>query len=167
MRGPVAISLVVSTLGREAPLFKLFESLSGQTNHNFEVVIVDQNGDDRLAALVGCPWPFNVTWIREPNIRGLSRARNIGWRAARGQILLFPDDDCWYPSWLLAKGEELMDSLNSDIVTGRAADELGRDINGRFAQLPHRIDRRNVWVSGIEWMMLFKKRRAYRCRRLR
>jgi hypothetical protein len=52
---------------------------------------------------------------------------------------------------------QVLRSVDGDIVTGRAADENGRDINGRYAKLRQRINRSNVWISGIEWVMLFKK----------
>jgi glycosyltransferase involved in cell wall biosynthesis len=153
----IRISLVVATLGRTIELDRLFRSLSAQDRADFEVILVDQNADARLEQLAGGNWPFPVNWIHVPNIRGLSRARNIGWRAAQGEFLIFPDDDCWYPPWLLSRGIEILDAAQADIVTGRAADEQGNDINGRYAQKPHRIDRANVWISGIEWVMLFKK----------
>ncbi len=153
----VNISLVVATLGRSVELDRLFESLSAQDRTDFEVILVDQNADNRLERLAGGNWPFPVKWIHLPDIRGLSRARNIGWKAAQGELLIFPDDDCWYPPWLLSRGVEILNATQADIVTGRAADEQGNDINGRYAQKPHRIDRTNVWISGIEWVMLFKK----------
>lgn len=151
------ISLIVATLGRSDELERLFESLSAQEFRDFEVILVDQNEDNRLERLAQRNWPFQVIWLRTPNIRGLSRARNVGWKAAKGDLLIFPDDDCWYPPQLLSRGVDLMASSRADILTGRAADEMGNDINGRYAQQPQRIDRSNVWISGIEWMMLFKK----------
>jgi glycosyltransferase involved in cell wall biosynthesis len=153
----IKISLVVATLGRSDELERLFHSLCAQQRHDFEVILVDQNEDNRLERLAQQNWPFPVNWLRTPNIRGLSRARNIGWKVARGELLIFPDDDCWYPPWLLSRGIDLMASSQADILTGRAADEQGNDVNGRYAQQPHRIDRFNVWISGIEWVMLFKK----------
>lgn len=153
----IKISLVVATLGRVAELYKLFESLADLDRSDFEVILVDQNADERLEPLSKRDWPFQVNWIHSPSIRGLSRARNIGWKVARGELIIFPDDDCWYPPWLLSRGEQLMSACRADILTGRAADERGNDINGRYAQVAHSISRSNVWVSGIEWMMLFRK----------
>ncbi len=154
----INISLVVATLGRTVELYKLFDSFSAQQRTDFEVLVVDQNPDDRLAQLTNQSWPFPVIRLHVPSIRGLSRARNIGWKAARGTLVIFPDDDCWYPPGFLTHGIELMTALQADILTGRAADEEGHDINGRFAQKQHMIDRANVWISGIEWVMLFTKR---------
>jgi glycosyltransferase involved in cell wall biosynthesis len=153
----IKISLIVATLGRSSELYKLFDSLAGQDRSDFEVIVVDQNLDERLKRLVQGNWPFPVNWIHSANIRGASRARNIGWKVARGELIVFPDDDCWYPPWLLSRGEKLLSARRTDVLTGRAADEAGNDINGRYAQDAHRIDRSNVWISGIEWMMMFRK----------
>lgn len=38
--------------------------------------------------------PMPVVLLREP-APGLSRARNVGWRAARGGVIAFTDDDCY------------------------------------------------------------------------
>jgi glycosyltransferase involved in cell wall biosynthesis len=87
----------------------------------------------------------------------LSRGRNAGWRVAKGELVLFPDDDCWYPPFLLSRALQILKSLAADVVTGRASDKTGRDINGRYSKVRQRINRSNVWVSGIEWVMIFKK----------
>ena len=153
----IKISLVVATLGRTAELFKLFESLAGQDRSDFEVIIVDQNIDDRLEPLYDGNWSFQVTRIHTPTARGLSRARNVGWKVARGEFVIFPDDDCWYPSWFLSRGMQLMSASKADVVTGRAADDAGNDINGKYSPVAHDVTRSNVWISGIEWVMLFNK----------
>jgi glycosyltransferase involved in cell wall biosynthesis len=153
----VQVSLVVATLGRTAQLVKLLDSLSRQDYPDFEVIIVDQNSDDRLEHLCKGNWPFRLSRIHTPTERGLSRARNVGWKAAQGELILFPDDDCWYPAWFLSRGIQLISASLADVLTGRAADEAGHDINGRYSPVPHTITRSNAWISGIEWVMLFKK----------
>jgi glycosyltransferase involved in cell wall biosynthesis len=153
----ITISLVVATLGRTAELEKLFKSLAAQDRADFEVIVVDQNTDDRLVPLCQGDWPFPVRRIHTPTARGLSRARNAGLKIAQGELIIFPDDDCWYPPFLLSRGITLMSAAQVDVLTGRAADEAGNDINGRYSRVPHNIDRSNVWISGIEWVMLFKK----------
>ena len=45
------ISLIVSTKGRVAEIGELFESLLADASAAYEVILVDQNEDDRLAPL--------------------------------------------------------------------------------------------------------------------
>lgn len=91
------ISVVLATVGRRDELLPLLRSLRAQTQRRFELVVVDQNDDDRvqplLQPLVADDVP--VVHLRLAG-RNLSRARNLGLRAARGALVAFPDDDAWY-----------------------------------------------------------------------
>ena len=152
------LSLIVATRGRATPFQALFESLAAQTFRQFEVVIVDQNADDRVGAPSREGWPFPIVHVRTPAEAGLSRARNAGLAKATGSIVLFPDDDCWYAPTFLENALERMVALDADVLSGRAADEVtGRDINGRFEKDVTRIDRGNVFSTGIEWVVFFKR----------
>ncbi len=102
----VTFSLVLATVGRTAELDRLFVSLAAQTFHDFEVIVVDQNTDDRLAPHLERAISLGVV-VRHmrhhpPN---LAAARNAGIDAATGTWVGFPDDDCWYDSALLEKLE--------------------------------------------------------------
>lgn len=152
------ISLVVSTLGRATTLARLFESLLAQEHKNFEVIVVDQNDDKRLDPLFAdSQWPFPVRRLRTPGETGLSRGRNSGWQLANGEVIVFPDDDCWYPPWFLARGLSRMAETGADFLSGRAAGQDGRDINGRYESAAQPINRANVWTAGIEWAIFFKR----------
>lgn len=154
----VEFSLIISTLGRTQEILKLFESLEAQTFRNFEVIIVDQNKDDRLAAcLKSKAWHFPVIHVPTPTLSGVCRGRNLGWQQAKGEVLLFPDDDCWYPPWLLERARERLAKTGANFLTGRAADEAGRSINGRFEERAQPIDRVSVWTTSIEWMIFFRR----------
>jgi len=75
----VLISLVVCTLGRTTPLERLFESLFTQEHKNFEVIVVDQNRDNRLDPLFEEErWSFPLRRQRTTGEKGLSRGRNTG-----------------------------------------------------------------------------------------
>lgn len=118
-------SLIVCTIDRFDQLERLFLSLSRQRQGDFEVVLVDQNPDDRLSALVGRFSPlFTIRHIRSP--KGLSRARNNGMAAASGDYVCFPDDDCWYEPDTLEMAEQLFVAHPElAIVTGRTLDAGG------------------------------------------
>lgn len=153
----VRLSLVVATLGRTAEVARLLHSLAAQSLTDFEVVVVDQNDDDRLVPFLTGSWPFPLRRLHTPGERGASRARNRGWRTTGGAVVLFPDDDCWYPADFLAGALATMDRLDAGILSGRPADENGRTINGRFEADQQRIDLDTVWTTAIEWIVFFRR----------
>jgi glycosyltransferase involved in cell wall biosynthesis len=90
------ISLILPTLGtREKELTRLFDSLEKQDTQDFEVIIVSQDNHAKVDELLK---NIKFKYIHIPiNRRGLSLARNAGIPYAKGDIITFSDDDCWYP----------------------------------------------------------------------
>jgi glycosyltransferase involved in cell wall biosynthesis len=153
------VSLVVATLGRKTEFRKLLHSLERQEYDNFELIVVEQNEKPLIKPILDSRhWTFPITHIRTPGERGISRGRNVGWRQANGDMILFPDDDCWYPANFLAEGIGLLRQTGADIVTGRSADESGRSINGRYADRPQFITPRSVWICQMEWVTFVQRR---------
>ena len=95
------VSLIVGTVDRVMEVDRLLTSLDGQIYKEFEVVVVDQNQDERLAPLFEGHPGLAIKHLRSQP--GISRARNIGLAAAKGEIVAIPDDDCWYPQRLLGE----------------------------------------------------------------
>jgi glycosyltransferase involved in cell wall biosynthesis len=94
-------SLVIPTLGRTTEVTEVFASIINQNRSDIEMIVVDQNDDDRLVPLIeALPRNMAVLHIRLRE-KSLSMARNAGLAVASGEIIAFPDDDCWYPSDLL------------------------------------------------------------------
>ena len=96
-------SVVVPSIGRTAEPARLFESLCRQTCQDFHVVLVDQNADDRLVPLVeqfGAK--LSIQHVRSGEA-GASRARNAGLPYCLGEVVLWPDDDSWYPPDLVER----------------------------------------------------------------
>jgi glycosyltransferase involved in cell wall biosynthesis len=121
-------SLIVATIGRTVELRRLFESLEKQSYRDFDVIVVDQNADDRLLPLIkryGTSFPI-FSLKSEP---GLSQARNIGLRYSTGDVIAFPDDDCWYPPETLAKvAAHLGKTTDWDGILGTCVDEQGNAV---------------------------------------
>jgi glycosyltransferase involved in cell wall biosynthesis len=102
------VSLIVATFNRVRELQRLLDSLDVQTYRKFEVIVVDQNPDDRLISVLREHPDLTIRHVR--CALGVSRARNVGIRVATGDIIAFPDDDCWYPPDLLTSISLWMDS---------------------------------------------------------
>lgn len=90
-------SLVMATLGRTVEIDRCVDSLAAQTRRDFELIVVDQNSDDRLVPIVARARSLGLECRhlrqQEPN---LCLARNTGIEHATGDVVAFPDDDCWY-----------------------------------------------------------------------
>lgn len=87
------ISLIVSTLGRTDELAAFLVSLKAQTYRNWELIVVDQNEDDRVTAVLAAS-DVAAHHLKSP--RGASIGRNVGLAAATGDVIAIPDDDCTY-----------------------------------------------------------------------
>lgn len=92
--------MIVATLNRTDDVERLLASLDQQTYRDLEVLVVDQNADDRLAPILNSHPKLVIHHLHSP--RGLSRARNAALLLAKGDFICFPDDDCWYPREVLA-----------------------------------------------------------------
>ncbi|MHB8383522.1 MAG: glycosyltransferase family 2 protein [Candidatus Binataceae bacterium] len=118
-------SLILATLGRTVEVERFLGSLDHQTMRDFELIVVDQNSDDRLASILA-PYAarFGVRHLR--SAPGLSRARNLALADPAGDIIGFPDDDCWYVPDLLERVSAFMDThSDADGVSGNCIDANG------------------------------------------
>lgn len=116
-------SLIVTTQGNRIDEFKRFlNSLDTQIYKKFELIIVDQSENQ----LENCIREHNykINYINIGHTLSLSKARNIGLVEASGQIVAFPDDDCWYPDNLLMNVKDYFNTRNVDVVCCRAIDPI-------------------------------------------
>lgn len=98
----------MATHERPDGLRRQLAALRAQTlpDDQYEIVVVDDGSGAATAAVLaearatpGAP----VRVIRHERPGGPSRARNAGWREARGELIAFTDDDCEAsPGWLEA-----------------------------------------------------------------
>lgn len=143
-------SLILGTVGRTDELNGILASLSTQTYQNFELIVVDQNPDERLAPILASyKDAFPILHLRSE--RGLNRAKNLGLAHVSGDIIGFPDDNCQYPSDHLEKVVGFFTRHpEADGLTGRAEDKCGRNStslrNGPVPTEPSAIDKINVWT---------------------
>jgi hypothetical protein len=112
-------SLIVCTIKRRDEIAKLFDSIAEQCRSDCEVILVDQNPDDRLVEICNrfaCKFPLQHVRISGT---GASRARNVGLDHASGELIGFPDDDCAYLGGYLDVVSSIFDSDPSiDCICG-------------------------------------------------
>jgi glycosyltransferase involved in cell wall biosynthesis len=90
------ISIVIPTYNRPERLADCLRSCSrlDYPPERFEVIVVDDGGVESLAeAIEQVRGAIKVTLLRQENA-GPATARNTGARAAKGEFLVFTDDDC-------------------------------------------------------------------------
>ncbi len=155
--GAMKFSLVLGTMGRSSELQRFLESLAAQTHAHVQLIIVDQNQDDRVAeVLQRVSLGIEVHHIQ--STPGLSHARNVGLRVADGDVIAFPDDDCWYSPNLLNEVSDILSlAPHLDGVTGSSWDENGRPSGGRLAAKSGPIGLFDVWAKGISYTIFLRK----------
>jgi glycosyltransferase involved in cell wall biosynthesis len=143
----IAVSVVVPTYRRFDLLDRCLTALCAQdfAPTRFEVIVADDDADDRRSALMrtwlerkygsmGNAHRFRYIWVTQT--QGPAGARNQGWRAARGDVIAFTDDDTVpAPTWLsrgMAAIGQGWDAVGGRIVMPLSAEptDYERDASG-------------------------------------
>lgn len=118
-------SLVLTTIHRRDELANFLAHLENQTCQDFELFVVDQNEDHRLDEILA-RFQTRLSIQHLHSERGVSAGRNKGLLEAKGKIIGFPDDDCWYPADLLMTVSEIFGKRTGlDGIVGRIIDPAG------------------------------------------
>ena len=105
---PAAISVIVCTRNRASSLEQMLAAMSALNLdgiNDFELLIVDNGSVDHTRTVVEDfirTAPFRAEYLLEAK-PGVSFAKNYGLAAARGDLIMFTDDDCMVdPDWVKA-----------------------------------------------------------------
>jgi glycosyltransferase involved in cell wall biosynthesis len=130
-----SISVIVCSYNRCRSLAKALESIAAQElppGVEWEVVVVDNNSKDATRQVVEefcARFPNRFRYIFELQ-QGQSYARNTGIREARGEILVFTDDDLTMePDWVR--------KLTANLRSGEWAGAGGRIVPANAFTRPH------------------------------
>jgi glycosyltransferase involved in cell wall biosynthesis len=142
----------VSTIGRQAELARLFDSLVSQKRDDIEVLIVDQSEGQQVSDLIR-DYKGTLTLRHIPcQRRGVSVGRNMGWDHAIGEIISFPDDDCWLPPGFLDEidirfiRDARLAGLTTNVKTLSRCDRTGGIVN-----------RKNIFGRCIEFALFVRR----------
>jgi len=103
-------SIIVPVFNRPDEVDELLESLTRQTNKDFEVVIVEDGSEVRCEDVVSkYADRLNVQYFEKPN-SGPGQSRNYGAERSRGEYLIVLDSDVVLPEGYLAEVDKELTS---------------------------------------------------------
>ena len=113
----------MATYGRSKEIKNFLNSLKNQTYKNFELIVIDQNEDNKVYEIIKeFENGFEIKYFKV-NFKGLSKSRNYGINYISGDIIAFPDDDCEYPENLLENVLKFFEKNHYDILSIMAIDK--------------------------------------------
>jgi GT2 family glycosyltransferase len=124
----VRASIIVPSFRRADSLERLVASLLPQLadRPDRELIVVDDASNDPAYPALAARYPGQMRLVTQPKNAGPSAARNEGARIARGEYLIFTDDDCVAPPYWLDWFDNIV-TQNPDV-----------DLIGGYARpLPH------------------------------
>lgn len=125
--GEPSLSLIIAIFNRKDELFELLNSLIRQTDHNFEVLVVDDGSKIPLQPTIAqFEKLLNIRYFKKPN-SGPGLSRNYGAARARNEWLLFLDSDTQLPPDYIANVKGNLRQIPCDAFGG--ADRAHRGFN--------------------------------------
>lgn len=154
MNNPL-ISVIIPTYQREEPLRDTLEDVLKQDYPNLEILVIDQTLEhtetiktylEQLEKTGKINW-FKVNWASLPG------ARNYGVRRAKGEIILFIDDDVQLPAGYLQNQANNYNNPEIGAVAGRVFDRMKLSDSQREYQGEYTIEYlpSEAMDPGIAW----------------
>jgi glycosyltransferase involved in cell wall biosynthesis len=135
--GIVTISVIIPTVSRPRLLEKLLDSLREQVfDFSFEIVVIDDRPPADLKHLAFRNGHCECRVV-EGEGKGPARARNLGVKQAKGDYLLFLDDDAMVDRGYLARVIQELEPRPKHAITGTQT----------------AIDRKNCFSLTAEWLL--------------
>jgi glycosyltransferase involved in cell wall biosynthesis/GT2 family glycosyltransferase len=125
------VSVVICTYNRADSLGATLESLTHQRHADLEVVVVNGPSTDHTLDVL-LPWVDRVK-VQHCPAANLSMSRNIGIRAAAGEIVAFIDDDALPDFEWLTQALPAFDDPGVGGVGGIVFDHTGMDLQYRYS----------------------------------
>ncbi|KFF29387.1 hypothetical protein IQ37_06200 [Chryseobacterium piperi] len=145
------LSIIIPTLGRRAEVEKLLQSIAdANIACAFEIIIVDQNTEALIDDIVAMAMSWLPIRHYKVGFKGLSKAKNFGFRKAAGVYISFPDDDCLIYKNTYAKAIELIRAQDLDIIFGKCLDEKGNDSVLQFKKKAYYLNKNNMAGGFVE-----------------
>lgn len=106
-------SIVIATRNKRVILDRVLRSIVLQSAPDVEVIVVDDGSTDCTGEMVGCFLGVKYIRLENESYRNPCFARNAGYRAARGEIIIAQSDD------VVHETPDAIERLISELETGR------------------------------------------------
>jgi glycosyltransferase involved in cell wall biosynthesis len=158
----IAISIVVPVVDPQTYLHGMIDSVRALDSDRIEVIFVNQS-QTKISDLYDYP-QTQVQFIDRVTggMMPAPKARNLGASIARGDYLLFLDDDaCFYPAITTEKIADLLTWISAqerDIILFQRGEVRDGNYHTHWPSLaPTKINYQNFSKYAIEWNFLIKK----------
>jgi len=112
------ISIIIPVYNAQESLEECLKSILSSSYQNFEIIIVDDNSNDKSLEII---WKFKtkkIKVIRNKKNKGAGFSRNRGIKESRGEVLLFIDSDVIVNKNSIAKMIEILKDKDISGVIG-------------------------------------------------
>ena len=134
------VSVIVPTFNRKELIKRTLDSLAGQTYKNFEVLVVNDAGEDISEILELYKSQLTIRYFVNKANLGLAASRNVGLKNANGKYIAYlDDDDIYYPEHI----KLLLDRLEESDYKVAYADSIRtmeEYVNGEYIEKEKFLD---------------------------
>jgi len=133
------VSVVILTKNSENVIGDCLDAVFNQTFKDFEVIVVDGNSVDRTIDIVKNT-PAKIVMEEGKGKKRFGYARNLGVRAAKGEVVAFVSSDCipeknWLEKLIEPLGGKVVATFGRQVFVGEEEDSLGSKVLGKYISL--------------------------------
>lgn len=134
------ISIIIPTINRYEDLKNTIQDLQHQNIQDFEIIVIDQTDRERFEYLAGLDQRIVHVWSEN---KSASAARNKGILLAKGEVLLFLDDD------VIIENRNFLNNHLIPYLNGKTYAVYGSVLEKRVGQIPqnnrHKLSYNKNW----------------------
>jgi glycosyltransferase involved in cell wall biosynthesis len=125
-------SLIITSRHKPIELNRFLFSVLKQKDidiNDIEIIFVDQGNNKEI--INDFNKKLNIIYLKIDEV-SLSKARNYGFKYAKGDIIGFPDDDCWYDkNYLVEVHNYFMENRNVAMWISNVKDPIKNLLYGK------------------------------------
>lgn len=154
INGPI-VSVIVPTYNRPEMLAVAIQSIKDQSCKDFEIVVVNDGGEDVEPVLSRSGIREKIKYIKLPENHERSYARNAGIKAAKGKYIAYLDDDDFFHSHHLQTLLDVLENTGFRAAYTDAYRTVGKFCNGKFTPvsktlpLSHEFSLRDLLIMNL------------------